>query len=249
MALAPLQPRVGASRSPAPPGERTRVMLVDDSAVVRGFLMRILSAEADMDIVATASDGALAVAALKRTPADVVILDVEMPNMDGLTAIPLLLAASPSVKIVMASTLTPKNASVSLKALSAGATDYLSKPTTATSFAGGGDFSRDLVQKSPRAGQRRAPLRQTGAARRAQHSAAARKAAGVAALRGADTEIPRHRQLDRRPAGAVHRAEGAGRRTPADLRDAAHAGVVHDHAGRTHHPGNAASAASRDRRG
>ena len=124
-----------------------RVMLVDDSAVVRGFVARMLKAEPGIEIVATASDGALGVASLKRIPADVIILDIEMPNMDGLTAIPLMLAACPSAKIVMSSTLTLKNAGISLKALSAGASDYLTKPTAASSFAGDGSFGRELVEK------------------------------------------------------------------------------------------------------
>ncbi len=123
-------------------------MLVDDSAVVRGFLNRILSGEPDFEVVASVSDGALAVESIRKTPVQVVILDIEMPNMDGLTAIPLLLEACPAAKIVMASSLTTRNAEASMKALVAGAADYLSKPSSATEFAGTGDFSRELVQKA-----------------------------------------------------------------------------------------------------
>ena len=139
--LPPAQPLVSGP-------ERTKVMLVDDSAVIRGFLNRILSAEPDFEIVASVSDGALAVESIRRNPAQVIILDIEMPNMDGLTAIPLLLQACPSAKIIMASTLTTKNAEASMKALAAGAIDYLSKPSSATEFAGTADFSRELVQKA-----------------------------------------------------------------------------------------------------
>jgi len=102
---------VGAMAVPEPAAADariTRVLVVDDSGVVRGLISRALKADRHIHVVATAADGQAAVAAVARTPVDVVILDVEMPIMDGLTAIPLLLKASPGLKIVMASTLTAK---------------------------------------------------------------------------------------------------------------------------------------------
>ena len=106
-----------------------RAMIVDDSATIRSLIARAFEGQSDIKVVATAANGELAVAALKREPVDVVILDIEMPVMDGLTAIPLLKAVDPAVQIVMASTLTQKNAEVSLKAMSLGATDYIPKPS------------------------------------------------------------------------------------------------------------------------
>ena len=123
-----------------------RVMVVDDSAVVRGFIVRILEAEPGIDVVATCGNGQMAVQHAARTALDVVILDVEMPVMDGLTAVPKLLAVNPALRIVMASTLTQRNAGVSLEALSRGAADYLPKPTT-SGISTNGDFRRELIEK------------------------------------------------------------------------------------------------------
>ena len=110
--------------------QKIRVMLVDDSAVVRGLMNRALSADPGIEIVASAVDGQMALDVLKRLPADVIILDIEMPVMDGLTALPKLLQQSPSTRVIMSSTLTLRNAEVSLKALSLGASDYLAKPSS-----------------------------------------------------------------------------------------------------------------------
>ena len=108
---------------------KIRVMLVDDSAVVRGLMQRALGNDPEIEVVATAMDGQMALDMLARRPADIMILDVEMPGMDGITALPLLVKAAPQLKIIMSSTLTMRNAEISLKALSLGAADYLAKPT------------------------------------------------------------------------------------------------------------------------
>ena len=79
------------SPRPALP-DSVRVMVVDDSAVIRGLIARVLEGEPDIEVAVTVSDGRQAVAALARHPVDVIVLDIEMPQMDGLTAIPLLLA-------------------------------------------------------------------------------------------------------------------------------------------------------------
>jgi two-component system chemotaxis response regulator CheB len=127
----------------------SRVIIVDDSVVIRNHIRRLLESQGGVAIVATASDGQAAVDALRRTPADVVILDIEMPVMDGLTAIPLLKVIDPHVQIVMASTLTKKNAEISLKALALGATDCVPKPNSMQETEGGSveSFSRELVEK------------------------------------------------------------------------------------------------------
>ena len=123
-----------------------RVMVVDDSAVVRGFIVRILEAEPGIDVVATCANGQIAVQQAARLALDVIILDVEMPVMDGLTAVPKLLAANPHARIVMASTLTQRNAGVSLEALQRGAADYLPKPST-SGISTNTDFKRELIEK------------------------------------------------------------------------------------------------------
>ena len=123
-----------------------RVIVVDDSLVIRGFITRALDSDPAFKVVASASNGQIAVDTLQRTPADVIILDIEMPIMDGLTAIPKLKAIDPAVQIVMASTLTQRNAEISIKALALGATDYLPKPS-AREMAVPNDFQRDLREK------------------------------------------------------------------------------------------------------
>jgi two-component system, chemotaxis family, protein-glutamate methylesterase/glutaminase len=125
---------------------RIRVMVVDDSVVIRGLFARALEVANDVEIVASVPDGRAAVAALGRTPVDVIVLDIEMPVMDGLTAIPLLLKVAPRVKILMASTLTQKNAKITLDALAAGATDFLLKPSS-REMLGPASFNRDLLAK------------------------------------------------------------------------------------------------------
>lgn len=107
-----------------------RLMIVDDSAVIRGLLQRAVSELPDIEIVATASNGARALEQLKIFPADIITLDVEMPQMDGLTALPALLSISPRTRIIMVSTLTQRNAAISLKALELGAADYITKPSS-----------------------------------------------------------------------------------------------------------------------
>ena len=124
-----------------------RVMIVDDSSVVRGLLTRLLETQPDVEVASSVSDGQMAVNALRRTPVDVVILDIEMPRMDGLTALPLLMEARPGIQVIVASTLTEKNAEISLKALERGAADYLTKPTSAHGLGSMEAFNRQLVEK------------------------------------------------------------------------------------------------------
>ena len=122
-------------------------MLVDDSAVIRGLIARMIEGEPGVRVVSSVGNGQMAVDRLRTDPVDVIILDIEMPVMDGLTAIPLLLKVKPDVKIIMASTLTEKNADISLRALQAGATDYVPKPTSTREISGGDEFKRDLLEK------------------------------------------------------------------------------------------------------
>jgi two-component system chemotaxis response regulator CheB len=124
-----------------------RVMVVDDSAVIRGLITRSLQSEPGIRVILSAANGELAIQKLKKEPVDVVILDIEMPVMDGLTAIPKIKEVDPAVQIVMASTLTHKNAEVSLKALSLGATDYISKPTSTLELTDAQGFQRELLEK------------------------------------------------------------------------------------------------------
>lgn len=130
-------------------------MLVDDSAVVRGLVTRILEGEAGIQVVASVGNGQMALAALERNEIDVVILDIEMPVMDGMTALPKLLQIDPGLKIIMQSTLTLKGADISMRAMQMGAADYIPKPTATKDLAGGADFKSELVSKIRALGQAR----------------------------------------------------------------------------------------------
>lgn len=124
-----------------------RVMVVDDSAVIRGVLARWLEDDPAIRVTATAANGVGALRQVKAQTFDVVILDIEMPEMDGMTALPQLLVAQPGMQVLMASTLTARNADISLKALSLGAADYIPKPTSTRIVTSGVDFRRELVEK------------------------------------------------------------------------------------------------------
>jgi len=122
-------------------------MLVDDSAVIRGLMTRWLREDGAFEIVASVGDGAQAVRQIQRVLPEVVVLDIEMPHMDGLTALPQLLRAVPGLKVIMASTLTERNAEISLRAMAAGAADYLPKPSSTRDAGTVIDYQRELISK------------------------------------------------------------------------------------------------------
>jgi two-component system chemotaxis response regulator CheB len=132
---------------PGPGFGPIRVMIVDDSAIIRGLYTRTLEADPDVRVVSSVSNGEMAIAALKRQEIDVIVLDIEMPVMDGLTALPLLLAAQPRVAIIISSTLSRTNAEVSLRALRIGAKDYITKPTATSETGSAQTFRDELLAK------------------------------------------------------------------------------------------------------
>ncbi len=127
--------------------EPIKVMVVDDSAVIRGLFTQVLESNDEIEVVESVGDGALALKALNRSKIDVVLLDIEMPNMDGLTALPQMIKAHPDLTVIMASSLTERNADISLRALRMGATDYVTKPSSRQALREADDFKRDLVAK------------------------------------------------------------------------------------------------------
>ena len=174
MALHSEPPKPGAG---AP--SQVRVMVVDDSAVIRGLITRALEADPGVQVVATVGNGQLAVGQLGRTDVDVIVLDIEMPVMDGLTAIPKLLEVAPDVKIIMASTLTQRNAQSSIEAMNKGAADYIPKPSSTGEIHGSTDFKRELTDK----------VKALGRARRDKRDRS--RAAGVPETRPQSTETTR----------------------------------------------------------
>ena len=103
-------------------------MVVDDSAVARGFIRRWVEREPGIEIASSLRTGCEALDYIDRIDPDVVVLDVDMPDMDGITALPLLLKKKPGLAVIMASTLTRRDAEVSLRALTLGALDCMQKP-------------------------------------------------------------------------------------------------------------------------
>jgi len=122
-------------------------MIVDDSAVVRGLLARWLDADGEIEVVRSVGDGAQAIANLAAAGAEVAILDINMPVLGGIDALPKLLAAQPHLKVLISSTLTRRNAIISLKALSLGAADYVPKPETVRGVTTSEDFKNELIAK------------------------------------------------------------------------------------------------------
>src|SRR5262245_16929093 len=151
MSIAVAAPSAGPVLAPDP----IRVMVVDDAVVVRGMISRWVEAEADMQVVASLGGGLDAIEQLERRNPDVVILDVTMPDIDGIAALPRLLAKKRDLVVIMASTLTRRNAEISLRALSLGAADYIPKPETSREVTTSEVFRRELIDKIRALGLRR----------------------------------------------------------------------------------------------
>lgn len=165
-----------AATGPAP----IRVLVVDDSHVIRGLLSRSLGSDPEIQVVATAGNGKAAIDEVARNEVEVVVLDIEMPVMDGMTALPQLLAARPGIQVIMASTLTLKGASISMKALSKGAADYVPKPSSTGEVHSAEDFKRELISK----------VKSWGAVARRRRGSAARRGAEAPSTPAAPRRFP-----------------------------------------------------------
>jgi len=131
-----------------------RVMIVDDAVVVRGLVSRWVEEEG-FQVVASLRTGRDAVNQIERANPDVVILDVEMPELDGIAALPLLLEKKRDLVVIMASTVTRRNAEISLRALALGAADYVPKPESNRGVTTSPEFRRELIEKIRHLGRRR----------------------------------------------------------------------------------------------
>jgi two-component system, chemotaxis family, protein-glutamate methylesterase/glutaminase len=136
-----------AAASAAAADQPIRVMIVDDAIVVRRLLSRWIDSEPDMTVTACLRTGREAVEQVEAIDPDVVVLDVEMPELDGISALPLLLRKKRNLIVIMASALTRRCAEVSLRALSLGAADYVPKPEAATDASTSAAFQRELIEK------------------------------------------------------------------------------------------------------
>jgi two-component system chemotaxis response regulator CheB len=126
---------------------RPRVLVVDDSVVVRRLVSKALEAEDEVEVVGVAADGTIALANIERLAPDVVILDVAMPVMDGLTALAEIRDRWPVLPVIMFSTLTSRGAEVTLDALALGASDYVLKPSGADAAASMAEIRAQLLPR------------------------------------------------------------------------------------------------------
>src|SRR5450755_2402680 len=124
------------------------VLVVDDSVVIRRMVSAVLESDPEIDVVGTAANGRIALDKLDQLRPDIVILDVEMPVMDGLATLRELRRTHPTLPVVMFSTVTERGAMATLDALAAGATDYVTKPThTASATASVERVRAELIPK------------------------------------------------------------------------------------------------------
>lgn len=136
-------------------GAPIRVTIVDDSVVVRGLFSRWLAAMPDVEIAGIHRNGLEAVRQIANVRPDVVILDIEMPEMDGLTALPLLLEASPGSRVLVVSGMSVRGADITLRCIMRGAVDYLAKPSTIHEGTSLDEFRDALMERVRAVGARR----------------------------------------------------------------------------------------------
>lgn len=110
-------------------GRRTRVLIVDDSAVMRSLVRSVVCSDAGLEVVGTAGDGASALSSIQTLRPDLVLLDVEMPVMDGLVTLRMMRTKGHKMPVIMCSSLTQRGAKVTIEALANGAADYVAKPS------------------------------------------------------------------------------------------------------------------------
>lgn len=110
-------------------GRRTRILIVDDSAVMRSLLRTVVSADAGLEVAGTAADGESALSTVENLCPNLILMDVEMPVMDGLVTLRKLRARGYKMPVIMCSSLTQRGAKVTIEALASGASDYVAKPS------------------------------------------------------------------------------------------------------------------------
>jgi two-component system chemotaxis response regulator CheB len=167
-----------AGAATALPADVARVLLCDDSAVIRSAMSRLLESDPSVRVTTRVANGQQALDAVRRERFDVAVLDIEMPVMDGMTALPLLLRADPGLRVVMASTLTTRGADIALQALRLGAADYVPKPSAAA--IADDSFRRELLAK----------VKGLARLRRRDSAPAAANRPPIAAARPAGRETP-----------------------------------------------------------
>lgn len=140
---------------------RVRVLIADRSAIVRGFMRRWIEDDQRIELVKTCGESGEAIVETGRLHPDVIILDADMPGMDGLSTLPHLRKAAPHARIVIASVLSPVGAAAAMKALGAGACDFIAKPE-ASAVGSVETYRRELIEKIIALGEHHPLLPQSG---------------------------------------------------------------------------------------
>jgi len=154
--------------------DKIRVLIVDDSAVMRRIIMNSLMKHPEIEVVGTAANGLLAIDAINRSNPDIVTLDVEMPEMDGITALREIRKIHPVLPIIMFSSLTQRGAKATMDALTYGASDYVGKPQASADPADAYKVLEEnlipkikaLCQRATGDGNKPTSIKERGAARR-----------------------------------------------------------------------------------
>ena len=213
------------------PGERIRVLVVDDSVVIRRLVAHALEEDPEIAVVGTAANGSIALQRIPQYNPDVLTLDIEMPEMDGLETLRHLRRNYPQLRVIMFSTLTERGAAITLEALTLGASDYVTKVSNEGSLDRSmARLREELVPKikqffilpeRTRAAARPEPAQVQGLCRCRAASQSQQTDESAAQSRS-------HRSLDRR-ADCPGRdlAATAGRVSPSDSACAAHAAAVY----------------------
>jgi two-component system chemotaxis response regulator CheB len=210
---------------------RIRILIVDDSAVMRSLLRSVVSAEPGLDVAGTAADGASALSSIGLLRPDLILLDVEMPVMDGLVTLRELRRRGHKMPVIMCSSVTQRGAKVTLEALASGASDYVAKPAgQANREAAIKALGKDLGPKILALTHQLQPQQSSIFAHPASHLAVVH--AGRPAFQNpghpVSSHCAGHRRLHRWPGRSrIALARAAGKLPSARACGAAHAGVVY----------------------
>jgi two-component system chemotaxis response regulator CheB len=127
---------------------KVRVLVVDDAVVIRRLVSDALTTDPEIDVVGTAANGRIALQKITQCNPDVITMDVEMPDMDGIVTVTAIRKTWPKLPVIMFSTLTERGAAATLDALSAGASDYVTKPANVGSVTAGLEaVRRELIPR------------------------------------------------------------------------------------------------------
>jgi two-component system chemotaxis response regulator CheB len=199
---------------------KIRVLIIDDAVVIRRIVSDVLSGDPDIEVVGTAANGKIGLSKIPQVNPDLVTLDMEMPEMDGIATLRELRKTHRKLPVIMFSTLTSRGVSATLEALSCGANDYVTKPANVGSVAIAMTRIRDELIPKIKALCRAAEAAGCGSVDEEARAVHRRDRGG------------RDRHLDGRPERACgSHSIAAWRSAGADLHRAAHAAVVYEGVG------------------